>query len=145
MQRGQLSIDLIFAIIVALMFIQVVFGAGEAVQESNAITAVLMQEKRIATEIESFLIASKALDVPGASLSSSFRTGRILTPYTAGWQDCDITYYAGTGEILVEYTITTDDGTIFVDHTQEISMPASTEIDPSSLNGCNQVLVVGNA
>ena len=147
MQKGQLSLDLIFAILVAILFLQVLVGIGESVQESNSVTAVLAQEKRIANEIETFLIEGKVLDVPDATFSASYFIPGIKTPYIAGEQDCTITYSSvGSETIDLNFTITTNDGTIPVSYTHTISSPPmSLTIGPSFLDNCKRTMVISNA
>jgi len=145
MQKGQLSIDLMFAIIIVAMFLQLLIGTGETIQEGNSVSVVILQEKRILSEIESFYIASRTLEVPGAEFSSRFRTGTLTDIYAIGEQDCDIEYNNATNELKIIYTMTTPDGPIDVEHIQEIVPSTSAFVIPNPVMDCDQLQVIGNA
>lgn len=148
MKRGQLSIDFITAILVAVLLLQTLIEVGDSVQESNAITSIIVQEKRVASELESFLVAVKVLDVPDANFNATFQPSKFITPYSSVLKDCAITYStSGTETLKVNYKLLAPSGSKDINYSRETAIPSNSEINLASLSSiaCGGTVVVGDA
>jgi len=131
MRRGQISFDLILAIIIALVFIGGMQLINTQMQEMQKHSAVMGQEKIIALELHRLISVASTLS-DADRLEISYGTRRIIVPEEALLQPCDISLSAGTVSYVLEGQIIS----------AEIPEFQSTGISIPSTLQCGEMLVI---
>ena len=106
MQKGQVSFDLILAVIVALIFIAGLQVVSGNLKEVNTRASVRNQEKLIAMDI--YRIASSSRALQDGSFTVEYKTPKIIVPGKDLPEACTINLSAGTVSYDLEIGTTTE-------------------------------------
>jgi hypothetical protein len=104
MKKGQISIDLMLTVIVAILLSQVFSTFTSELIKSERTTAIKAQEENIANDLVELIHQAKMLDELGDSnFAIYYKPSMILDPEKRGGQDCNIFVLRTTPEIEISY------------------------------------------
>ncbi len=101
-QKGQLSFDLYFAIMFAIIISQQLFIVSDQFSGASNETSILAQEKQVANNVAAILSSSAALN-EGKDFSIEYAVPTIFDIEKRGPQTCEITIDSATGLVSVFY------------------------------------------
>ena len=110
MEKGQISLDLMFTVIVVILLAQVFTTFTQELSQSERITGIRAQEQNIANDLTELINQIKIFDENGDSnFSINYRIPFIIDPQKRGKQDCNITIHrdsSPTTYIKISYETT---------------------------------------
>lgn len=94
MKKGQISLDLMFTVIVVILLAQVFATFTQELSQSERTTGIRAQEQNISNDLLELINQIKIFDENGDSnFSVNYRIPFIIDPQKRGKQDCNITLH----------------------------------------------------
>jgi len=94
MKKGQISLDLMFTVIVVILLAQVFTTFSNQLSETERATGIRAQEQNIGNDLLELVNQIKVFDEYGDSnFNINYRIPFIIDPQKRGKQDCNITLH----------------------------------------------------
>ncbi|MDP6671126.1 MAG: hypothetical protein QGI60_04905 [archaeon] len=136
MQKGQVSFDLILAIIVALIFIGSIQVVNQEMDVLQKYSAVKNQEKLMALQIYGVVSTAKTLS-DADNLTINFKTKKLLVPGAQVLEECLIDFVTNT----ISYTLDETDVSVDIPDYGD----TSGLILPTPQITCGEVITITNS
>ncbi len=91
MQKGQISLDLMFTVIVVILLAQVFTSFSQELMQSERTTGIRAQEQNIANDLIELMNQTKMFDEnQDSNFNVNYRIPFIIDPQKRGKQDCNV-------------------------------------------------------